>query len=76
MILAARPYPALPGLPFDAQRHFRADLRHRIELLQEWALASGHGTVVVTNHASHAVPREDPDLIVWAVRRVLAAIAK
>jgi pimeloyl-ACP methyl ester carboxylesterase len=76
MILAAKPYPALPGLPYDAQRHFEADLRHRIAMLQEWALASGKGTVVVTNHSSHAVPREDPDLVVWAVRRVLGAIAQ
>ena len=75
MILAAKPYPALPGLPYDAARHFEADLRHRIAMLQEWALASSRGTVVVTNHSSHAVPQEDPDLVVWAVRRVLAAIA-
>lgn len=74
LILAAKPYPPLPGLPFDPAEYFQADLRHRIHVLQEWALASGRGTVVVTNHTSHAVPREDPDLIVWAVRRVLAAI--
>jgi pimeloyl-ACP methyl ester carboxylesterase len=76
MILAAKPYPALPGLPFDAQQHFAADLRHRIQHLQQWALASPYGTVVVTNHTSHAVPREDPDLIVWAIQRVLSAIGK
>ena len=74
MILAAKPYPSLPGLPFDHAEYFQADLRHRIHVLQEWAFASSRGTVVVTNHTSHAVPREDPDLIVWAVRRVLAAI--
>jgi pimeloyl-ACP methyl ester carboxylesterase len=76
VIVAAKPYPPLPGLPFDAQRHFRADLRHRLAQLQDWALASRHGTIVVTNHASHAVPRDDPDLIVWAVQRVLTAIDK
>ena len=69
VILAAKPYPPLPGLPFDSERHFRADLSHRIEVLQDWALASERGTLVVTNHASHAVPRDDPDLIVWAVQR-------
>lgn len=76
VIVAAKPYPALPGLPFDAQRHFAADLRHRIDRLREWALASPGGTLVVTNHASHAVPREDPDLIVWAIRRVLSAASR
>ncbi len=76
MLLAAKPYPPLPGLPFDAAEHFRADLRHRIQVLQKWALASSRGTVVVTNHTSHAVPREDPELIVWAVLRVLAAMER
>lgn len=76
MILAARPYPPLPGLPFDPVQHFQADLRHRIGVLQEWALASSRGTVVITNHTSHDVPSEDPGLIVWAVERVLAAIGR
>ena len=71
MILAAKPYPALPGLPFDAAQHFTADLHHRIETLQHWALASGHGTVIVTNHSSHAVPAEEPELVEWAIQRVL-----
>ena len=76
VIIAAKylPLPMLQ-LPFDARAHFEADVRHRIKLLQEWALASPRGTLVVSNHSTHAVPREDPELIVWAVRRVLAATA-
>ncbi len=70
MIVAAR-YMPLPALPFDPAAHFEADLRHRIRMLQEWALASPRGTLVLSNHMTHAVPREDPDLIVWAVQRVL-----
>jgi pimeloyl-ACP methyl ester carboxylesterase len=75
MILAAKPFLPLPGLPFDAAAHFQADLRHRIRMLQEWALASSKGTVVVSNLSTHAIPRDEPDLIVWAVNRVLAAAA-
>jgi pimeloyl-ACP methyl ester carboxylesterase len=77
VIIAAKylPLPMLQ-LPFDARAHFEADVRHRIKLLQEWALASPRGTLVVSNHSTHAVPREDPELIVWAIRRVLAAAAK
>jgi pimeloyl-ACP methyl ester carboxylesterase len=75
VLVAAKPYPPLPGLPYDPRAHFQADLRHRIRMLQEWALASPRGTLVVSNHASHAVPREDPDLIVWAVQRVLSTAA-
>ncbi|HEX6052257.1 MAG TPA: alpha/beta hydrolase [Gemmatimonadaceae bacterium] len=75
MLLAAKPFPPLPGLPFDAAAHFQADLRHRIRMLQEWALASSKGTVVVSNLSTHAVPRDEPDLLVWAVKRVLSASA-
>jgi pimeloyl-ACP methyl ester carboxylesterase len=71
-IIAAKylPLPMLQ-LPFDAQAYFEADVRHRIELLQEWALASPRGTLVVSNHSTHAVPREDPDVIVWSIERIL-----
>jgi pimeloyl-ACP methyl ester carboxylesterase len=76
VVLVAAKYLPLPMLqvPFDARAHFEADVRHRIEMLQEWALASPRGTLVVSNHSTHALPREDPDLIVWAVKRVLAVI--
>jgi pimeloyl-ACP methyl ester carboxylesterase len=76
VIIAAKylPLPMLQ-LPFDARAHFEVDLRQRLETLQEWALASPRGTLVVSNHSTHAVPREDPELIVWAVKRVLAAIS-
>jgi pimeloyl-ACP methyl ester carboxylesterase len=60
-------------LPFDARAYFDVELRHRSNLLQEWVLASPGGTLVVSNTSTHAVPREDPELIVWAVKRVLAA---
>lgn len=72
VIIAAKPYPP-PGMPFDPETHFTR-IFHRVQKLQEWALASGRGTVVVTNHTSHVVPKEDPCLIVWAINRVLAAL--
>ena len=74
VIVAAKPNPSLAGLPYDVSAHFQADLRHRVRMLQEWALASPRGTLVMSNHTNHAVLREDPDLVVWAVRRVLAAV--
>ena len=74
MLLAAKSFPLPLQLPYDTQAHFQADVRHRIRMLQEWALASKHGTVVVSNQTSHAIPREEPDLIVWAINRVLAAV--
>ena len=75
VIVAAKPYPTLPGLPFDAAAQFQADLRQRMRMLQEWAFASPHGTLVVSNQTSHAVLREDPALVEWALQRVLTAAA-
>jgi pimeloyl-ACP methyl ester carboxylesterase len=72
VLVAARPYPPFAQLPYDQAAQFRADLPHRVRALGEWALASSRGTLVVSNHTTHAVPREDPDLIVWAVQRVLS----
>lgn len=74
MVLAAKSFPLPLQLPYDTEAHFQADLRHRIRMLQEWALAAKHGTVIVSSRTSHAIPREEPDLIVWAVNRVLAAV--
>jgi pimeloyl-ACP methyl ester carboxylesterase len=77
MIVAAKALPlAALQLPFDARAQFEADVRHRIRQLQEWALRSPRGTLVVSNATTHLVPREDPDLIVWAVKRVLDNVGK
>jgi hypothetical protein len=76
-IVVAGKYLDIPvlKLPFDARRHFEADLRYRLRVFQEWALASPHGTLLMSNNTTHAIPREDPGLIVSAVQRVLAAAA-
>ncbi len=76
IIVAARPYPALPQLPYDTRAHFEADLRHRVRVLEEWALAASHGTLILTNHTSHAVLREEPALVMWAVQRVLSVLSQ
>ena len=75
MLIAAKQQPLPLQLPFDAAAHFQADVRHRISRLQEWALASSQATIVVSNQTTHAVLREDPDLVIWAIKRVLANIA-
>ncbi|HUP65891.1 MAG TPA: alpha/beta hydrolase [Thermoanaerobaculia bacterium] len=76
MILVAARYEPLPlQLPFDQKRHFEADLRHRVRLLQEWALSSPRGTLVVTQTSGHRMMKDDPDLVVWAITRALDEIA-
>ena len=76
MIIAAKQIQLPLQLPYDAAAHFQADVRHRIAKLQEWALASTKATIVVSNQSTHAIPREDPDLIVWVIKRVLAAVPR
>jgi pimeloyl-ACP methyl ester carboxylesterase len=74
VVIVAAKYFAVPlEVPFDLQAHFQADLRYRLSVLNEWALASPHGTLVIANNTTHTVPREDPDLVVSAIQRVLSA---
>jgi pimeloyl-ACP methyl ester carboxylesterase len=75
MIIAAKQQVLPLQLPYDAAAHFHADIRHRIAKLQEWALSSSNATIVVSNTTTHAVLREDPELVVWATKRVFAAIS-
>lgn len=74
IVVAAKYRPLKLDVPFDLGAHFEADLRYRTRIFQEWALASASGTLVVSNHSTHAVLREDPGLVVWAIERVLAAV--
>jgi pimeloyl-ACP methyl ester carboxylesterase len=74
VVIVAGKHLAVPLMvPFDLERHFQADLRHRLRVLSEWVLASPHGTLVMANNTTHVIPREDPGLIVSAVQRVLGA---
>lgn len=76
VVIAARYLPILGlSLPYDTRAHFDADLRQRVRTLQEWTLASPRGTLVMSNSSTHLITREDPDLVVWAVSRVLSALA-
>jgi pimeloyl-ACP methyl ester carboxylesterase len=74
VVVAAKYLPVPLKVPFDLQRHFQADLRFRLRVLNEWVLTSPHGTLVVANNTSHVIPREDPGLVISAVQRVLGAV--
>lgn len=79
VVLAAGKYLPMPPsvqLPYDPRAQFDADLRYRLGVFQEWALASSRGTMVLARQAGHLIQRDDPELVVWAVRRVLAATAR
>jgi pimeloyl-ACP methyl ester carboxylesterase len=75
VVVVAGKYLAVPlTVPFDLERHFQADLRYRIRALNEWVLASPHGTLVIASNTTHTVPREDPGLVLSAVQRALGAL--
>ena len=74
VIIAAKYFEVPLSVSFDLKQYFQADLRYRLRVLSEWALASPHGTLVMANNTSHTIPREDPGLIVSAVQRVLDAL--
>ena len=74
MVVAAKPVILQLPLPFDQAAHGEADVRNRIRLLQRWVLGSPHGTFIVATNTTHAIPRDDPDLIVTSIERVLSGI--
>lgn len=76
VIISAKPYPPFLKLPYDQEAHFRVDVRHRIRALQEWMMGSPHGTLVVSNATTHAIPKEDAGLIVWAIKRVYDGVTR
>jgi hypothetical protein len=43
-------------------------------LLQRWVLGMPNGTLIVATNTTHAIPRDDPDLIVSTIERVLSAV--
>jgi hypothetical protein len=76
VVLVAAKYRDVPlSVPFDLHQHFQADLRYRLGVLNEWVLASPHGTLVMANNTTHSIPRDDPGLIISAVQRVLDALS-
>lgn len=74
-VIVSAKYLPIPSLqvPYDPAVHFGVDLGQRVREFERWVSASPRGTLVVSNQITHAIPREDPDLVLWAVRRVLAA---
>lgn len=74
LVVAAKPVNLSLPLPFDQKAYGEADVRHRIRLLQRWVLGMPHGTLIVATNTTHAIPRDDPDLIVSTIERVLSAV--
>ena len=64
------PWAVEPCKPRDCHD---AWVRLRIGWLTPLARQSSDGTFTLTTKSGHRVPQEDPDLVVWAIQRVLTS---
>lgn len=62
---------AMPGLSFDFARWVRQWQTVRIASLRRFAEGLPDGTFVETPDSSHAVQNSEPELVVWAIQRVM-----
>ena len=64
--------PASAGFPGDFNRFCQAMLDQRIEHFGRLARRGTNGTLVLTTKSGHFIHGSEPELVVWAIRRVLA----
>ncbi len=56
------------------ERYYETMFARRVRQFGEWALVRPNTTLIVTTDAGHAVIRDDPDLAMEAVRRVVERV--
>lgn len=59
---------------FDLERFFEVLRRRQITAPVEWVRASPNGTFVLANESGHCVHCDDPELVAWAIQRVLSVV--
>jgi pimeloyl-ACP methyl ester carboxylesterase len=64
--------PAAAGFPGDFNRFFQALMDQRIDHFGRLARRGAKGTLVLTTKSGHFIHGSEPELVVWAIRRVLA----
>ena len=74
VLLAAKGEPSAAGVGFpgDFNRFFQALMDQRIEHFGRLARRGAKGTLVLTTKSGHFIHGSEPELVVWAIRRVLA----
>jgi pimeloyl-ACP methyl ester carboxylesterase len=68
-----QPLPATITFPGDRDRFFQANLEQRLEHFSKAAQRASKGTLVHTSKSGHFIHATEPDLVVWAIQRVLSA---
>jgi pimeloyl-ACP methyl ester carboxylesterase len=76
ILLAAKRVPVPPAaaaaFPGDFARYRDAMLQQRIDHFGQLASHASNGTLVVTSRSGHLIHSTEPELVVWAIRRVLS----
>jgi pimeloyl-ACP methyl ester carboxylesterase len=68
-----QPLPATATFPGDYDRFFQANLEQRLDHFSKLAQRAAKGTLVHTSKSGHVIHAIEPDLVVWAIQRVLWA---
>ena len=56
---------------FDVNKYFKALGRQNLIASINWIRESPDGLYVISNKAGHCIHCDDPDLVVWAINRLL-----
>lgn len=68
-----QPLPPTATFPGDSDRFFQANLEQRLDHFSMLAQRASKGTLVHTSKSDHFIHLTEPDLVVWAIQRVLAS---
>ena len=67
------PLPTTATFPGDPDRFFQANLEQRLDHFSMLAQRASKGTLVHTSKSDHFIHLTEPDLVVWAIQRMLAS---
>ena len=76
-LVAGKPQPLPPTATFpgDYDRFFQANLEQRLDHFSKLAQRASKGTLVHTSKSGHFLHSTEPELVVWAIQRVLSSSA-
>ena len=67
-----QPLPPTAIFPGDHDRFFQANLEQRLDHFSKLAQRASKGTLVHTSKSGHFIHATEPELVVWAIERVLS----
>jgi pimeloyl-ACP methyl ester carboxylesterase len=76
-LIAGKPQPLPPAATFagDYDRYFRANIEQRLDHFSKLSQRASNGTLVHSSKSGHFMHSTEPELLVWAIQRVLSSAA-